>query len=62
MFGEELHFLEKENDDVDEDQTAQAQGEKPDEFREDVPMEDPVTANHGRQAPSTCIAICRSLR
>jgi hypothetical protein len=43
---EKAHLLEEEDDNIDKDQTAQAQGEDLQVFSNDIPMKDAVTFKH----------------
>jgi hypothetical protein len=55
IFDEDIHFLEKENDNIDEGQAAQAQAEELQEFSNDIPVENPVALKHFRRNPSTSV-------
>jgi hypothetical protein len=46
IFDEDIHLLEKENDDIDEDQTAQTQAEGLQKFSNDIPVENSVIFKH----------------
>jgi len=50
---EEIHFLEEEDDDIDEEQAAQAQAEDLQVFPYDISMKDTVTFKHFQKALST---------
>jgi hypothetical protein len=55
MFIEEVHLLEEEDNDIDQDQAAQAQGEDLEVFPYDISMKDPVAFKHLRKALSISV-------
>ena len=46
ILAEEIHFLEKQHDHIDEDQTAQAQAKYLQKLASDIAMERPVMIKH----------------
>jgi hypothetical protein len=46
ILAEEIHFLKKQDDDIDEDQTAQAQAKYLQKLASDIAMERPVMIKH----------------
>jgi len=46
IFDEKIHLLEKENDNIDEDEAAQAQTEDLQKFSGDISVEDSVIFKH----------------
>jgi hypothetical protein len=46
VFNKKIHLLKEHDDNVDENQAAQAQAENPQIFTDDIAVEDPVTFKH----------------
>jgi hypothetical protein len=52
IFDKEIHFLKKENDNINEDQTTQAKAEKLQVFTNNILLDDPITIKHHQRALS----------
>jgi hypothetical protein len=53
MFDEEIHLLKKEDDHIDEDQTAQTENEDLQIFTDNITVQNPIAFKHLRRVLST---------